>query len=202
MVAGLDPKLQYIIDASKERFNIIVRPMDRKNFQRDLGYFIDIYNRSMVKTWGFVPYTKSEAAHLAASLKHLLVPELTLFAEAEGKPIGFVAGLLDYNPRIKASNGRLFPFGWLRLIWKKSKIKRMRIISTNVIPEFQSWGVGLVLLNGLLPKVQEWGIEEGEFSWVLESNHLSRASLEKGGAKITKTYRLYDGKLEANAAAS
>ncbi len=202
MLGGLDPKLLYIIEASKERFNIVVRPMDRKNFKRDLDYFIDIYNRSLVKTWGFVPFTKAEGVHLANSLKYMLVPELTLFAEVEGKPIGFVAGLLDYNPRIKASNGRLFPFGWIRLLWNKRKIKRMRMISTNVIPEFQSWGVGLVLLNGLLPKVQEWGIEEGEFSWVLESNHLSRASLEKGGAKITKTYRLYDGKLEASPAAS
>jgi len=196
MLDGLDPKLKYIIDASKERFNIVVRPMDRKNFQRDLDYFIDIYNRSLVKTWGFVPFTKDEGVHLANSLKHLLIPELTLFAEAEGKPIGFVAGLLDYNPRIKASNGRLFPFGFIRLLWNRRKIKRMRMISTNVIPEFQSWGVGLVLLNGLLPKVLEWGIEEGEFSWVLESNHLSRASLEKGGAKITKTYRLYDAKID------
>jgi len=47
-------------------------------------------------------------------------------------------------------------------------------------------------LDGLVPKALEWGIEEAEFSWVLESNALSRGSLEKGGAKLTKTYRLYD----------
>ncbi len=37
-----------------------------------------------------------------------------------------------------------------------------------------------------------WGIQEVEFSWVLEDNRLSRASLERGGAKLTKTYRIYD----------
>ena len=68
----------------------------------------------------------------------------------------------------------------------------MRLLSANVVPELQKWGVGLALLDQLLPSVLEFGIEEGEFSWVLESNHLSYASLKRGGAKITKTYRLYD----------
>ena len=53
--------------------------------------------------------------------------------------------------------------------------------------------LGLVLLHGLAPKAMQWGkLEEVEFSWVLESNLLSRGSLEKGGAELTKTYRVYD----------
>jgi hypothetical protein len=36
------------------------------------------------------------------------------------------------------------------------------------------------------------GVTHGEFSWVLESNHLSRATLERCGLKVTKTYRVYD----------
>jgi GNAT superfamily N-acetyltransferase len=124
------------------------------------------------------------------------VPELALVAEIEGKPVGVCFALLNYNPRIKAINGRLFPFGFIRLLWNRRGIKSIRVISANVIPEYQRWGIGLVLLNGLLPKVHEWGVQEAEFSWVLESNHLSRASLEKGGAKLSKTYRLYDGAIE------
>ena len=61
-----------------------------------------------------------------------------------------------------------------------------------MLPEFQLHGLGLLLLHGLVPKALEWGIEEAEFSWVLESNSFSRGALAKGGAKITKTYRLYD----------
>jgi hypothetical protein len=40
--------------------------------------------------------------------------------------------------------------------------------------------------------VEEWGIQDAEFSWVLESNKLSRGSLERGGAVHYKTYRLYE----------
>jgi len=129
--------------------------------------------------------------HMAESLKFLIVPELSLIAEVNGKAIGSAFCLLDYNPRIKAINGRLFPFGFLRLLWNKKGIKRMRAISTNVVPEYQAWGVGLVLMAGLIKPLQDWGMEEVEFSWVLDSNYLSKRSLERGGAKITKTYRIY-----------
>ena len=58
----------------------------------------------------------------------------------------------DYNPRIKEIDGRLFPFGFLKLLSKKHNIKRVRLISTNVVPEFQKWGIGIVLLVSLIPK--------------------------------------------------
>ena len=56
-------------------------------------------------------------------------------------------------------------------------------------------GLGLVMLNALVPKAVECGVQEAEFSWVLESNQFSRGSLEKGGAICNKTYRVYDKKL-------
>ena len=117
---------------------------------------------------------------------------MTTVAEIEGRPIGVVFGLLDYNPRIKLIDGRLFPFGFLRLLWNKSAIKKVRLISTNVVPEYQRWGVGVVLLARLVPDILKWGIQECEFSWVLESNHLSLQSLRRGGAKLEKTFRIYD----------
>src|SRR5206468_5451811 len=110
----------------------------------------------------------------------------------EGKPIGAVFGLPDYNPRIKAINGRLFPFGFIKLLSNKKDLTRVRLISTNVLPEYQKWGIGVVLLVSLIPKGLAMGMEEAEFSWVSEANTLARGSLEKGGAKLYKKYRLYD----------
>ena len=49
-----------------------------------------------------------------------------------------------------------------------------------------------VTLGGLIEPMLEWGMQEIEFSWVHESNTLSRVSLEKGGAKRDKTYRMFD----------
>ncbi len=191
MLAALDSKLGVMVQGVKERFGVTVRHLDRKRFDDDVRMFLEVYNASLSSMWGFVPLTPGEVRHMAASLKHLIVPELAVVAEVDGKPIGTVFCLLDYNPRIKAINGRLFPFGFLRLLWNKRGIKRMRAISTNVIPEYQAWGVGLVLTAALVQPALDWGMEEAEFSWVLESNYLSKRTLERGGAIVTKKYRIY-----------
>jgi GNAT superfamily N-acetyltransferase len=192
MVSKLDKKLWFIGNEAKQRFNVTVRPMRTKNFRAEVEMFLRVYNASLIGTWGFVPLSAGEIKVLGSGLKHLIQPELALVAEVNGEPIGACLGLLDFNPRIKKINGRLFPFGFLHLLRNPREIKKMRVISINVVPEYQRWGLGVVLLGGLIEPMQKWGIQEVEFSWVLESNTLSRGSLEKGGAKLDKTYRLYD----------
>ena len=192
MVSRLDKKLWFIANEAKERFNVQVRPMSTGRFRAEVEMFLRVYNESMVGMWGFMPLSAGEIKELAKGLKYLIAPELALVAEIEGQPIGACLGLLDYNPRVKKIDGRLFPFGFLRLITNKHAITKMRVISINVVPEYQRWGLGVVLLGGLIEPMIQWGIQEVEFSWVAESNTLSRASLEKGGAKLDKTYRIYD----------
>ncbi len=192
MLSGLDQKLWFIANEAKERFNVKIRTFDRSRFREEVEMFLRVYNASLVGTWGFAPLSQAEIKELAAGLKMLIAPELALVAEVDGQPIGACLGLLDYNPRVKAINGRLFPFGFLRLITNKRAIKKMRVISINVVPEYQRWGLGIVLLGGLIEPIKAWGMHEAEFSWVLETNTLSRGSLEKGGARLDKTYRIYD----------
>lgn len=196
MITNLDPKLEFVIKEIRRRFNVVVRPFNPRKFIDEVNLFLDIYNKSLVATWGFVPLSPAEADHMAKGLRHLLLPELTTFIEVDGKPVGAGLGLMDYNQIIKKINGRLLPFGFLRLLMNKRKINRVRLMSTNVLPEFQKWGFGLLALERMLEDILKMGVEYGEFSWVLESNHLSRASLERGGLKSNKTYRIYDRSLK------
>ena len=192
MLKDLDPKLAFIAEEARKRFNVDVRPISKKNFKQDVDSFLDIYNKALPGQWGFTPMSDSELKATAGGLKMLIVSEMTTIAEVEGKPVGVVFGLLDYNPLIKKIDGKLFPFGFLQILFGRKKVKKVRLISTNVIPEYQRWGLGLVLMTRLVPGIIEWGVQEAEFSWVLESNKLSRGTLERGGTKRDKTYRIYD----------
>jgi hypothetical protein len=191
----LDPKLLFVINEATKRFNVKCRPIDRSRFKQDVRTFLEIYNLSLQQTWGYVPMSEAEIDHQVKGLKHLIVPELTSIAEIDGRPVGAGFGLLDFNPVIKQIDGRLFPLGWLKLLMAKRKIDRLRLISTNVIPEYQKWGLGLVTLAQILPSAIAHGIQVGEFSWVLESNSLSRGTIERGGATRTKVHRIYDRSL-------
>ncbi|HQU44713.1 MAG TPA: GNAT family N-acetyltransferase [Pirellulales bacterium] len=186
--ARLDP----LADQAQARCNAVIRHTTRRTFKADVEAFVDLYNRTLTVNWGFVPLPPGEMRKLAASLEHLIVPELAVIAEVEGVPVGAIIGLPDYNPRIKEIGGRLFPFGVFRLLSKKKDISRVRILSINVVPEYQRWGLGLVLMKALSPKGIELGFDEAEFSWISEDNDMARLGLEKGGAKVYKKYRMYD----------
>ena len=195
MLPKVRERYLHVVEQITERFDVKVRYLRTNHFLEDVRLFLDIYNRSLSNTWGVVPLTPAELNAMAKSLRWLMVPELVVGVELDNKLVGASFCLPDYNPRIKQIDGKLFPFGWYKLLRNKKELKKIRIISTNVLPEYQMLGLGLVLVNALVPKAMEWGIQEAEFSWVLESNSFSRGSLEKGGAVRNKTYRVYDKKL-------
>jgi hypothetical protein len=196
ILEDLDPKLMFVINEATRRFNVKCRPLTRRRFKADVRKFLEIYNLSLQQTWGYVPMSKSEIDHQSKGLRHLIVPELTSIAEIDGRAVGAGFGLLDYNQIIKKIDGRLFPWGWLKLLTGKRQIDRLRLISTNVLPEYQKWGLGLVTLARILPDAIQFGVQFGEFSWILESNSLSRGTVERGGARRTKVHRIYDRPLQ------
>ncbi len=193
----VNQRLGPLVEQAKQRAGVHLRPMDPARLFDEAKLFLETYNRACQTMWGFVPLTEGEVRTMAGNLRYLLVPELALAAvNEEGKTVGVVFGLPDFNPVIKQIDGRLFPFGFWKILRAKKRIERIRVVSINVVPEYQRWGVGLVLLNGLVPKALELGIREAEFSWVSETNDLARLGLEKGGAKLYKRYRIYDLDLE------
>ncbi len=191
-LAKVKDKIHFIVREARGRFGIHVRPLDKRNFKAEVRTFLSIYNSALAGTWGYVPLSEKEIEYFSASLRHLIVPELTIFAEINDKIVGCMFGLLDYNPRIKKIDGKLYPWGFLQLLMRRHELKRIRLVSTNVMPEYQRWGVGAVLAIEMIEPGLAFGMEEAEFSWVLESNTLSRKTLEKGGLDREKTHRIYD----------
>lgn len=192
MLSSLDERIRHIARAARDRFGVQFRQLSRRTFRQDVETFLALYNESSPHTWGFVPLSDGEIRQLSRELRHLIVPELTLMAVIDGTVVGAVFGMLDFNPIVKRIHGRLFPLGFWHILRGKRRLKRTRIMSINVLPEYQRWGLGAALLGQLCNQGLDWGsLEEVEFSYVLESNHLARSSLENGGAKREKTYRVY-----------
>ncbi|MGD1277107.1 MAG: N-acetyltransferase [Tepidisphaeraceae bacterium] len=192
LLAALTERYKPAVLAALDGFKLVIRPFDPRKYQQEIQTYLDIYNRSLEGTWGFTPLQPRETRHIAGELRHVIVPQLAVFAEIDGQPIGAVLALLDYNQILRKLNGRLFPFGFVRLLTGRRHITAARVMAMTMVPGYQSAGLGIVLLDNLVGAVATWGIERYEFSWVLESNVRSRGSLERAGTKITSTYRLYD----------
>jgi len=134
MLPAIDAKLGPIAEQIMERYDVRLRSLDTSRFQQDVELFLNIYNRSLSGTWGFVPMSAEEIRHMSAGLRHVIVPEMAIAAEIDGRVIGASFGLPDYNPRIRDIDGRLFPFGFIHLLRNRRAINRIRLISTTVLP--------------------------------------------------------------------
>jgi len=178
--------------AMLNRPDMVIRSINPARLQEEIETYLDIYNRSLDGTWGFTPLQPREARHIASELGRLIVPQFTALAKIDGQPIGAVFALLDYNQILGKLNGRLFPFGFVRLMTGRRKITAVRAMAMTMVPGYQNAGLSVVLIDNLTGPAAEWGIQRWELSWVLESNSRSRGTLERAGMKRTKTYRIYD----------
>lgn len=190
------PRLQRAYDRLLRDGRVKLRSLDVRRFDAEVETVRDIYNSAWERNWGFVPMTGAEITHMAKQLKPVVEPKLCAFAEVDGEPVGFVLGLPDFNVALKHVNGRLFPFGVAKLLWYKRRIAHCRTITLGLKPGFRGRGLDALLIAHLFMEARKVGIWKGECSWILEDNLDMRHGLERSGAFVDKTYRLYEKPLQ------
>ncbi len=178
------------------RNGFTVRPINLKNFYPEVERLKEIYNEAWSKNWGFVPFTEEEFIELAKGLKLLADPELAPIAEyarpdGTKEPAGFALVLPDANQIFKEIDGKLFPFGFVKLITGLKKIKRGRLLTLGVKHKFHKKGVDSLLYYQIFTKALEKNYEAVEASWILEDNMQMRKPIEFMGGKVYKTYRIF-----------
>ena len=185
-------RLLRVAERLKERYHVTLRTLDKKNFWNDVALVRRVYNEAWQNNWGHIPMTEAELDYMAKQLKPVVEPTLVVFAEVDGELAGFGLALPDLNVALKQMNGSLFPFGWAKALWYSRKIKTARVLTLGVFDRFRRSGVGELIELELMINAQKIGIVNAEFSWVLEDNMIMRGALEKMGAKVYRTYRIYD----------
>jgi GNAT superfamily N-acetyltransferase len=173
--------------------SIGVRRIDMRRLEEEVARFKKVYNRAWEKNWGFVPMTDIEVDHMARELRRVIDPGFVVFAEEYGEPIGVALALPDFNQAIRHARGRLFPFGWIPVLWHSRRIRQVRVLALGLVPEAKGRGVDVLLYNALYSRWTELGYRRAELSWILEDNLLMRAPLESIGGRVYKTYRIYEG---------
>jgi len=192
---GMPEKLVHVAEGLQKRSHVVIRPADIKHFDEECKKIWTVYNRAWEKNWGFVPMTEAEFAHLAKNLRQAVVPELTLVAEVGIQPIGFSLALPDLNQALIRINGHLFPFGLLKLLWHtkvRNCINQVRIITMGVIEEYRNRGIDAAFYYHTWKNANRLGYYQGEMSWILENNTMMNRSAETLGAKIYRTYRMFE----------
>ncbi|MBT6035816.1 MAG: hypothetical protein HOH18_05010 [Kordiimonadaceae bacterium] len=194
----LSPVMQKLVDRAIDRGQVKFRPINMDKYEEELKIILDIFNDAWVNNWKYIPFTQAELDHAVKELKMIIREDFTYIAEVDGVPQAMMVTLPNINEIIKDFNGKLFPFGIFKLLWRlkiRPSFKTVRVPLMGVRTEYQNSRLSGIMSLGLFEACRltatKIGCEEAELSWVLEENtRLSKLLLEVGCVKY-KTYRLF-----------
>jgi GNAT superfamily N-acetyltransferase len=184
-----------LTDRIAKRYGVTVRQLNMRHYDQEVQTIMELSNISILDNWGYSPVTEAEAQAVARDLKQIVQPEGVLFAEdTQGKVIGFAIALPDVNVLLKGLNGRLLPFGWLKLLRGLPRLRSYRMFALGVLPEFHGKGIDALIYRGLYESLYTPDIWI-EINYVLEDNVSMNNAIRKLNAKPMRRYRVYQREL-------
>ncbi len=186
------PVIFELADKLEPEHGIRIRHMRKRDLEREIRGFVEVYNAAWSDNWGFVPLTERDALHEATQNKLLLDENWMMVAERDGEVVGAALTVPDFNQVLATMNGRLLPLGWLKALRTLKKIDRVRVGFLGVKPEYQHTGVAAgfyVEHFNMAAKTPQSG---GEMGWILETNTAMNRGMEAMGGRVVKRYRVYE----------
>lgn len=192
---GMETKSRKRIDRIsrkiQEREGVSIRHVDLKKTDQEMELLFELYIQSWQKNWGFGPVTKREFKWIASDLKEIILPELVLFVEVNGRPVAFSVSLPNVNERMP-KDGRLFPFAWTKLLFGGiKKVKTARLLTLGTLPEYRKRGLESIMFRETLLRARDFGMVGGEIGWTLEDNDLVNRPIEAMDARLDRRYRVF-----------
>ena len=193
------PLVERIVASGERNERIVIRHVDKQNFDAEAALILSILNDAWSGNWGFVPITDAEVAHTGKQLKPIVYEDLIRIAEVDGEPVAFMMTWPDLNEKIATFGGSLFPFNWAKLLWwlRAPKVRTMRVPLMGVLKKLQSTRMASQLAFMMVEfirrdAVHKYGASRGEFGWVLDDNGPMRSVSEAINGKINRVYRIYE----------
>lgn len=194
----LSPVMQKLVTRSVDKGQVTFRPINMDKYEEELKIILDIFNDAWIDNWKYIPFTEAELDHAVKELKMIIREDFTFIAEVDGVPQAMMVTLPNINEIISDLDGKLFPFGVLKLLWRlkiKPSFKTVRVPLMGVRKEYQNSRLSGIMSLGLFEACRQTataiGCEEAELSWVLEENTRLSKLLEAVGCVKYKTYRLF-----------
>jgi len=194
-----DPKIDRLIDMGERNPRIRIRMVDKSRFDEEARLILNLLNDAWSNNWGYVPLTEAEIKYAGKKLKPIIFNELVRVAELDGEPVAFMLTIPDINELIKDLNGELFPFNFIKLLWRlrKPRARRLRVPLMGVARKLHHTRLASQLAFMMIEYTRrdgnnKYGATHGEFGWILEDNKGMLSIAQLPGAAVNHRYRIYE----------
>jgi hypothetical protein len=199
ITGAFPPIVQRVVASGERNPRIRIRKVEKKRFEEEAALILGILNDAWSDNWGFVPLSDEEIAYAGKKLKPIVYEDLIRIAEVDGEPVAFMMTLPDLNDLTRDLDGRLFPFGWAKLLWRlrSPQVRTMRVPLMGVVKRLQATRLASQLAFMLIEYIRRdarkaFSATRGEFGWILDDNAGMRSIAESIEASINRIYRIYE----------
>jgi GNAT superfamily N-acetyltransferase len=188
-----------IFEKVKARSEVTFRTMKYRNLRSDARIVQTLYNRTFTNFWGFSPLSYAEFLELLKMMLPILDRKLTLLAELDGKPVGFLMAIPDANTAaLRASR---YSSRWMRdlvTLWHVKRRRRdvvdgVRVDMLFVDPDCPDRAVASLLIMEMSQRMKDRGYTRVEAAPVLDDSPWMKGSLltrvEQSPHRIYRIYR-------------
>lgn len=167
------PRLTAIVENAKEKHNIRIADLsDRKNLPKYIRDVFALYNEAYQVLFGMVPLTPKQIDKYLREFMPLISNRTSAFVYNDrDELLAFGVACQSISDANRKSKGRMFPFGWARLLkalYGRNECVDMFLIAVK--PELKGSGLNLVVIEDLLSKAMKHGAKYGETGPQLETN--------------------------------
>lgn len=192
-------RLGRVVPYAMQRYGYRVDTVDKRQIRRETRDIQRILEETIPRNgaWMAVPSVE-DVEKEARFLLPMVDSDFICIARTcdTNRPIGFVLAIPEYNQVfMRLKNGRMLPFGIIKLLYYRKKINALRVFAQFVVPDYQNKAVNAAIFYHIYRKAEEKGILSADGSSIGELNLPSRLSVEKLGGRHYRTYRTYRKKI-------
>lgn len=189
-------KVMLVAEKVKERKGYTIKTFQSK---KEMWQWVDrvgeIFNTAFVHQREFYPITPEEMGVIARNIISVAAPGLIKMVMKGDEIIGFIISYPDIGAALRKVKGRLWPFGWLRLLRAQKTTKDLDLNGIGMLPGYQGMGATALLYTELYKSGKPMGFEYAETVQVDEHNFLSKSENEENNITWHKAHRCYFRKL-------
>ena len=110
---------------------------NRRGLRKSIHQVKALYNDSLAGTGDTPRLTDAEVKQLANQIIWFADPRLIKILMKDDLPVGFLLAYPDISFAIRKTRGKLFPFGWVRLLLAQKTTDWINVNGAGIIEEYR-----------------------------------------------------------------
>lgn len=127
----------------------------KKELQAVISDFQMLYNESLAGPAGNPPLTDEDMANMVSQLLWIADPRLVKIIYKNDQPVGWILSYPDIGKALQQCKGRLFPLGWLRVLWESKRSQWIDFNGIGIIEQYQRRGGTAILFDEIYKSIME-----------------------------------------------